>query len=31
MVKWNMLRLAIVLGAIASFAVAGGAGLRWDG
>jgi hypothetical protein len=31
MIKWNMLRLALVLGAVASYAVAAGAGLRWDG
>jgi hypothetical protein len=31
MIKWNptWVRLALVVGAIASFAVASGAGLRW--
>jgi hypothetical protein len=32
MIKWNhaTVRVALVLGAIASFAIASGAGMRWQ-
>jgi hypothetical protein len=29
MIKWKMVRLVTVVGAIAAFAVGSGAGLRW--
>ena len=30
MIKWNVARVALVLGALASYAVASGAGMRWN-
>ena len=30
MIKWKATRIAVVLGALASFAVASGAGMRWS-
>ena len=29
MIKWKLTRVALVMGAIAAYAVAGGAGFKW--
>ena len=29
MIKWNVTRVALLLGALTAYAMAGGAGLKW--